>query len=160
MKGNAAVIEALNGLLVDEFAAWQQYLAHYQAADNLGYAGLSSRIKDRAADEIRHAEILTARILVLGGIPSAGNLGPVAVNVSSISAAVDLDVAAEIRAVDKYNAAVKLAADAGDNTTRAILETILSEEDDEHLYELEGWQIEIASLGLSPFLILRGSEKG
>ena len=158
MQGSKAVVDALNGLLVDEFAAYQQYLAHYQAAENLGYAGLAARIKDRAEDELRHAGILTGRIVAIGGTPAVNSIGKVDADIDNVSRAVDLDAAAELRAVEKYNAAIAVCVSESDNATRAIIEPILVEEDNEHLNELEGWQIELGTtgVGLAAFVILRG----
>lgn len=155
MVGNPAVIGELNARLSEEFAAYQQYSAHYNAAANLGYDALAALIKDRAEDEARHAQTLIDRILVLGGNPVVGALATVNVSISDVSAAIDLDAASERTAVERYNQSIEIARAAADNATRAILEKILAEEDQEHLNELEGWQIEIDTLGLAPFLVLR-----
>lgn len=156
MVGNPVVIEELNARLSEEFAAYQQYSAHYNAAANLGYDALAARIKDRADDEARHAQTLIDRILVLGGIPAIGLLAPVSVDIADVSAAIDFDAAAERTAVERYNQSITIARAQYDATTATILEKILVEEDQDHLNEIEGWQIEIATLGLAPFLLLRG----
>ena len=71
------------------------------------------------------------------------------------SVAVD-DPNVERTAVQRYNSDIAAACQAGDNTTRALLERILEEEDQQHLNELEGWLIEIDAIGLPSFLLLRG----
>lgn len=44
MTGNPAVIDALNKLLADEFAAVHQYSAHYGALQNWGFDGLNAKV--------------------------------------------------------------------------------------------------------------------
>jgi bacterioferritin len=156
MVGNPDLISRLNSRLSEEFAAYQQYSAHYHAAENLGYDALAALIKDRAEDEARHAQLLIDRILVLGGQPVVGVLAPVNVSIADVPAAVKFDADAERTAVQRYNEDIAAAVAAGDNTTRALLESILGEEDQQHLNELEGWLIEIETIGLPPFLMLRG----
>jgi bacterioferritin len=151
MQGNPAVIAALNSLLADEFAAMHQYAAHYGALSNWGFDALAALVKDRADDERKHADALIARILALRMIPAVSGLGKIEYTVAEVPAALTFDAAAETRAIDGYNSAIKIAAEAGDNATRAMLETILTEET-EHLNEIEGWQDQIALIGLGCFL--------
>ena len=154
MKGKPEVIEALNKLLADELAAANQYLAHYSALENWGYLALAALVKDRADDERHHAEELVARILELEGVPEVAKIGEISFTVGDLTTAMSFDLAAEARAITTYNAAVKLSADAGDNATRALLEHILTEEND-HAQEIEGWQGQIAVMGIGPFLSAR-----
>ena len=151
MTGNPAVIDALNKLLADEFAAVHQYSAHYGALQNWGFDGLAALVKDRADDERKHADVLIARILALRMIPAVAAVGKIEYTVAEIPSALAFDNAAETRAIDGYNAAIKIAAESGDNATRAMLETILAEETD-HLNEIEGWQDQIGMIGLPDFL--------
>jgi len=151
MTGNPVVIEALNKLLAEEFSAVHQYAAHYGALQNWGFDGLSALVKDRADDERKHADTLVARILALRMIPAVAAIGKIEYTVAEVPAALAFDHAAETRAIDAYNAAIKIAVEAGDNATRAMLETILAEETD-HLNEIEGWQDQIGMIGLPDFL--------
>lgn len=151
MVGNPAVIAQLNVLLADEFAAVHQYAAHYGALANWGYDKLAALVKDRAADEQKHADVLIARILALRGVPVVSALGILAVTVSDVSGAIGFDGEAETRAITGYETAIKIATEAGDNATREILAQILTEETD-HLNEIEGWQDQISQIGLGCFL--------
>lgn len=154
MQGSPAVIEALNGLLADEFAAIHQYAAHYGALANWGYDGLAALVKDRADDERKHADRLTLRILELSGVPAVGALGNVSFVVNEVPGQLVFDAAAEARAIESYNSAIKLAYEASDSATRTILESIAAEESD-HLNEIEGWQDQIRMMGLENFLSAR-----
>ncbi len=154
MKGNPAVIEALNWLLADELAAQNQYLAHYSALENWGFSDLARLVKDRAADENKHAQALTRRILALEGVPTVGTIGEINFTVGDLQNALTFDAIAEQRAITSYNTAVNLCDESDDNATLVILNGILSEET-EHLNEIEGWQAQIAMMGLGAFLSAR-----
>ena len=151
MKGDPGIVLALNGLLADELAAVNQYTAHRLFLRAWGYAVLSARVKDRAEDEQRHVKKIADRILELGGVPDFANVGKVFVEPDSVPAQIAADDEAETRAIESTNAAVKVAFDAGDQTTAHILTHIVKEECD-HLAELEGWQKQIEQMGVEGFL--------
>ena len=154
MKGNLGVIESLNGLLADELAAVNQYTAHYLALENWGFDGLAALVHDRAKDERHHARKIAGRIFELGGAPLFGSIGPVTVALDTVPAQLTADLASEARAIDKQNAAIAVCIAAGDNSTAHILTHIVREEG-EHAAEIEGWQQEIAMIGIPGFLSAR-----
>jgi bacterioferritin len=154
MRGAQNIIDALNGLLADELAAEHQYLAHYSALTNWGFDGLASLVADRAQDERKHAEALTNRILALEGVPNVAALGQVSFSVSDVPSQFGLDAEAEATAIERYNAAIKLVCEGGDNATRIMLDGIVAEET-EHLNEIEGWQDQCGMMGLPAFLTAR-----
>jgi bacterioferritin len=61
------------------------------------------------------------------------------------------DLAAEMRAVKAYNAAIKLATDVADNATKEILDGILGDED-KHVDEIEEQRDQIEQMGLAIYL--------
>ncbi len=61
------------------------------------------------------------------------------------------DHAAELEAVEKYNAAIKVAVEAGDNGTKEMLDAILVDEED-HLDYIETEQSKIEQMGLAFYL--------
>ena len=65
MKGNDKVIARLNETLIDEFTAIHQYFIHAEMEENWGYKKLSSYVRRQSIDEMKHAETLIERILVL-----------------------------------------------------------------------------------------------
>ena len=77
MKGNAKVIEALNGLLKEELTAINQYFVHAEMAENWGYGKLLKLVRARSITEMKHAEELIERIIFLEGIPHVGELNKV-----------------------------------------------------------------------------------
>jgi bacterioferritin len=99
---------------------------------------------------MKHAESLIARILFLEGRPVVSKLGSVTVG-PEVPQMFENDHNAELGAVRKYNAAVILSAELGDNATRTILEGILNDED-KHVDEIEENQDQIKQLGVQLYL--------
>ena len=151
MKGNAKLIQALNGLLADELAAISQYMVHSEIVENWGYGKLGKMLEKRAVTEMKHAEKLIGRILFLEGIPIVNNLSPIHIG-ADVTKQFDNDLAAEMGAVTAYNAAIKLAVEVGDNATKEILDSILTDEDD-HVDEIETQQDQVKQMGLPTYLI-------
>lgn len=150
MKGNPQLIETLNALLADELSAINQYIVHSEMCANWGYEKLHSTFEKRAIEEMKHAEILIARILFLEGIPIVSKLNPIHIG-SDVTKQLEKDHAAEEGAIAAYNAAIKLAGDVNDYATREILEHILSDED-RHIDGIEELQDQIGHMTLPIFL--------
>lgn len=150
MKGNAKLIQALNGLLADELTAINQYMVHSEMAENWGYGRLKKLVFARSITEMKHAEHLIERILFLEGQPTVSNLNKIAIG-ADVPKQLANDLAAELGAVKRYNAAIKLATEVGDNATKELLEHILKDEDG-HVDEIEEKQDQISQMGLQNFL--------
>lgn len=150
MKGNEQIIAQLNVLLADELTATNQYILHSEMCANWGYDRLHEKIEKRAIQEMRHAEKLIARILFLEGMPVVSRLNDLHVGVD-VEQQLQNDWNAEHEAVQAYNAGVKLAVELGDNGSRALLESILHDEED-HIDWLEAQQDQIKQMGLQNYL--------
>lgn len=150
MKGNAKLIETLNSLLADELTAINQYMVHAEMAENWGYDRLHGHFRKRSIDEMKHAERLIARILFLEGVPVVSELRRIHIG-AEVPAQFANDHAAEMAALQNYNAAIALAVSVKDNATREMLESILKDED-QHIDDIEARQDQIAQMGLPNFL--------
>jgi bacterioferritin len=153
MKGNAQLLQSLNGLLADELGAINQYMVHAEMVENWGYMKLGKMIQTRAITEMKHAEKLIARILFLEGIPTVNKLSEIHIG-SDIPKQFDNDHAAEMGAIKSYNAAIKLAVEVSDNATKEILDSILNDEDG-HVDEIEAQQDQIKQMGLPQYLSIQ-----
>lgn len=151
MKGNETIIETLNALLADELTAINQYMVHSEMCADWGYAELHEAIEKRAITEMRHAEKLIGRVLFLEGRPLVSKLNDLRIG-ADVPSQLQHDLEAEQGAVRDYNAAVEQARKLGDNGTRALLESILSDEED-HLDWLETQLSQIEQMGLSSYLV-------
>lgn len=150
MKGNDKLIEKLNSLLADELTAINQYMVHSEMNDNWGYQRLHHWIEARAFTEMKHAEKLIARILFLEGTPVVSNLREIRIG-PDVPKQLDSDLNLEYGAVRNYNEAVRLAVEVGDNATRELLESILTDED-QHVDEIEERKDQIGQAGVQIFL--------
>jgi bacterioferritin len=150
MKGNEKLLAELNARLSEELGAISQYFVHAEMCENWGYDALASAIKQRSIQEMKHAEKLIERILFLDGKPVMTKLGPITIG-KKVEEMHKKDWNAEADAVKKYNDTIKLAAEVGDNNTKAILEAILKDEE-EHVDWLEEQQDQIEQVGIQLYL--------
>lgn len=150
MKGNDQVIECMNSLLADELTAINQYMVHAELCDNWGYERLHDAVQGRAVVEMKHAERLISRIIFLDGMPIVSLLREIHVG-SDVPKQLQSDWNAEYGAIKAYNDGVRLCGEVGDNGTRAMLESILQDEEG-HIDWIEAQQDEIAQMGLQDYL--------
>jgi len=151
MKGNAKIIMALNDLLADELTAINQYMVHSEMCANWRYDRLHKAVEARAITEMKHAEKLIGRILFLEGEPTVSHLKEIHIG-SDIEKQHQNDRAAEQGAVKAYNEGIRLAVEVGDNGSRELLESILTDEED-HLDWLEAQIEQISQLGIQNYLV-------
>jgi len=151
MKGNPKIIERLNALLSDELTAVNQYIVHSEMCANWHFDKLHKLVEKRAIDEMKHAEKLIARILFLEGTPIVSNLNKIKIG-AEIPAQLENDLGAEMGAVQGYNDGIRQAVELGDNGTRELLESILSDEED-HVDWLEAQLDQIKQMSVQNYLV-------
>ena len=152
MKGNDKVIEALNTLLADELTAINQYMVHSEMCANWGYGELHEAIEKRAITEMKHAEMHIGRIIFLEGRPAVSQLNPLHIGADVLG---QLHQRSGRRAgrgegVQRRGQAGRL--EVGDNGTRAMLESILKDEED-HLDWVETQLEQIGQMGIQLYLV-------
>lgn len=150
MKGNDQVIEKLNHLLADELTAISQYMVHSEMCANWGYGRLHEAVEKRAIDEMKHAEMLIARILFLEGKPIVSKLNPMHIG-AEVEVQLKNDLQAELDAVVAYNDGIRLAHESGDHGSRELLISILKDEE-VHVDWLEAQLDQIGQMGLQNYL--------
>jgi len=156
MKGNEKLIQKLDQLLADELTAINQYMVHSEMCAGWGYDGLHKSIEKRAIQEMKHAEKLIGRILFLEGTPTVSKLNPIHIG-ADVPKQIEADTVAEMDAIRAYNEAIHLADEVGDGATRALLQSILGDED-AHLDWLEEQRDQIAQMGLPVYLSTQTEE--
>ncbi len=129
MRGDPAIINALNEILTAELTGINQYFIHHRMCANWGYAKLSSKKRSESIDEMKHADRVIDRILYLDGVPNMQRMNPVRVGEDPIEQH-QLDLALEVDAVDRLNKGIALARERADNGTRDLLEEILVSEEE------------------------------
>lgn len=129
MRGDPEVIELLNEVLTSELTAINQYFIHAKMLKNWGYQRLSHKKREESIEEMKHADAVIERILYLEGAPNMQRLSPVRVGEDPVEMH-NYDLALEEEALARLNRGIALAVAKADGGTRALLESILKEEEE------------------------------
>ena len=135
MTGDERVIEQLNEALKNELTAVNQYWLHYRLLDHWGIARLAEFERHESIDEMKHADLLSERILFLDGLPNFQALGRLRIG-ESVEEILRADLDLELEAVTMLREAVAHAESVRDFVSRDLFARILSNEE-EHIDTLE-----------------------
>jgi bacterioferritin len=145
MQGDPEVIEFLNEQLTAELTAINQYFLHSKMQENFGWPKLAKYTRSESIDEMKHAEILTDRILFLEGLPNYQRLFHIRVG-QTVKEMFEADRQVEVEAIDRLRRGVVVMRAKGDITSANIFEGILK--DEEHHIDYLDTQLDLlASLG-------------
>jgi bacterioferritin len=135
MQGDARVIEFLNEQLTAELTAINQYFLHAKMQENWGLTVLAKHTRAESIDEMRHAELLTDRILFLEGLPNYQKLFALRIG-ETVKEMFECDMLVEVEAIDRLRAGIEYMRSIGDVTSARIFEGIL-EDEEQHVDYLE-----------------------
>ncbi|HZB32457.1 MAG TPA: bacterioferritin [Streptosporangiaceae bacterium] len=135
MEGDTEVIALLNEQLTAELTAINQYFLHAKMQENWGFPRLARHTRAESIDEMRHAEVLTDRILFLGGLPNYQRLDPLRIG-QTVPEQLTADLAIEMEAIERLRRGIELMRSRADVTSARIFESIL-EDEEEHVDYLE-----------------------
>ena len=150
MRGSPEVIDFLNEALTAELTAINQYFAASKIASNWGYERLASQYREESMEEMRDADRLIERILLLDALPNMQRLGAVMIG-ETVPEQLSLDRQLEEAAIERYRNGVRLCLEHGDAGTRELLEQVLVGEE-EHLDWIETQQSLIEDIGVERYL--------
>lgn len=129
MQGDPEVLEFLNEQLTAELTAINQYFLHAKMQENFGWPKLAKHTRAESFDEMRHAELLTDRILLLDGLPNYQRLFHVRVG-QTVTEMFEADRQVEVEAIDRLKRGIAVMRAKEDHTSKRLFESIL--EDEEH----------------------------
>ena len=133
MQGDPEVLEFLNEQLTGELTAINQYFLHSKMQDNFGWTRLAAYTRSESFDEMKHAEMLTDRILLLDGLPNYQRLFHVRVG-QTVTEMFQADRQVELEAIDRLKRGIELMRSKGDITSANIFESILADEEEHNDY--------------------------
>ncbi|MET7456365.1 bacterioferritin [Streptomyces sp. NPDC005574] len=140
MQGDPEVIEFLNEQLTGELTAINQYFLHAKMQENFGWTKLAKYTRHESFDEMKHAEVLTDRILFLEGLPNYQRLFHVRVG-QTVREMFEADRQVEVEAIDRLRRGIEVMRTKGDITSANIFESILA--DEEHHIDYLDTQLEL-----------------
>ena len=86
MQGDAKVIEHLNAQLKNELTAINQNFLHYRLMKHWGFDRLAKKEYEESIGELKHADKLKDRILMLDGLPNLQDLGKLLIGEEPVEA--------------------------------------------------------------------------
>ncbi|BBY30167.1 bacterioferritin [Mycolicibacterium sediminis] len=128
MQGDPEVLKLLNEQLTSELTAINQYFLHSKMQENWGFTELASHTRDESFEEMRHAEAVTDRILLLDGLPNYQRLFSLRVG-QTLREQFESDLAIEYEVVERLRPGVTMCRAKEDQTSAKLLETILADEE-------------------------------
>ena len=150
MQGNPEIVELLNEVLTAELTAINQYFLHAKIMEDWGYLRLAEHTRHESIDEMKHAEIVTDRVLFLDGLPNYQRYFPLRIG-ETVPEMFEADRDLEYAAVERLNRAIAKAVEVGDNGSRELFESILVSEE-EHIDWLETQLTTIEQIGVENYL--------
>jgi bacterioferritin len=128
MRGDDRVLEFLNEQLSAELTAINQYFLHAKMQENFGWVKLAKYTRSESIDEMRHAELLTDRILFLDGLPNYQRLFPLRIG-QTVTQMFESDMTVEVEAIDRLRRGTEYMRSISDITSAKIFEAILADEE-------------------------------
>jgi bacterioferritin len=150
MQADPQVIQHLQAQLRNELTATNQYFLHYRILKHWGLDRLAKKEYEESIGEMKHADRLMERILVLDGLPNLQDLGKLLVG-EDVPEILGCDLQSERGAQAALKDGIAHCESVRDYVSREILEDIL-EDTEEHIDFLETQLDLLAKVGLQNYL--------
>jgi len=150
MHGDKNVIKHLNGILFNELTAINQYFLHARMWRHWGFHKIAKHEYEESIDEMKHADKLIERILMLDGVPNLQDLGKLRIG-EDIPEGLKSNLELERKSKTDLGKAVGVCEQAADYVSREILREVLKDTE-EHIEWLETQIDLIGKIGLQNYL--------
>jgi bacterioferritin len=150
MKGDAQVITWLQAQLKNELTAINQYFVHYRLFDHWGFGRMAKKEHQESIGEMKHADRIMERILMLDGLPNLQGLGKLMIGESLIEA-LGGDLKLERAAQATLKDGIAHCESVRDYVSRDLLRDIL-DDTEEHIDFLETQLELVAKVGEQNYL--------
>jgi len=150
MVGNPKILKALNEALRQEVKAILLYMVRSEWAAHGGYGKLAGYQRGLAMSEMKHAERLMERILLLDGIPELTKLPDAAVP-EDLKKQLEQGLSAELDAITLYNESAEMAEELPDSASRDLFASLMADEE-KHAEWTEAQLDQIEKMGIDNYL--------
>ena len=150
MKGDPNVIKLLNDQLTNELTAINQYFLHSRMYRHWGFEKLGKKEYEESIGEMKHADKLIERVLMLDGLPNLQALHKLMIG-ETVPEILNCDLQLELVSQKTLKEGISVCEQARYYVSRELFEMIL-DDTEEHIDWLET-QIElIEQVGLQNYL--------
>jgi len=150
MKGDPNVIKLLNDQLTNELTAINQYFLHSRMYRHWGFEKLGKKEYDESIGEMKHADKLIERVLMLDGLPNLQALHKLMIG-ETVPEILHCDLQLEHVSQKTLKEGISVCEQARDYVSRELLEAIL-DDTEEHIDWLETQMELIEQVGLQNYL--------
>jgi bacterioferritin len=150
MQAAEGVVARLNTILTNELTAINQYFLHARMYKNWGLTKLGDITYKESIGEMKHADYLIERILMLDGLPNMQDMHKLKLG-ENVPECLSADLAVEYRGQDQMKDAIEHFEKVRDYVSRDIVAKIL-EDTEEHIDFLETQLQLIEQLGIQNYL--------
>ncbi len=150
MKGDPDVIKKLNQILTNELTSINQYFLHARMYQSDGYGRLGKKTYEESIEEMKHADRIINRILLLEGFPNLQNLNKLQIG-EAVPERLQADLNAERTGHQAIKEGITLCEEKKDYVSRDML-TDLLDDTEEHIDFLETQIKNLGEMGLQNYL--------
>lgn len=150
MKGDAKIIKLLNAQLTNELTAINQYYLHARMYKNWGLDKIAKKEYEESIGEMKHADKLIDRILMIEGLPNLQALHKLMIG-EHTAEILECDLKLETNALKTVKEGIAVCEEHGDYVSRELFKEIL-EDTEEHIDWLETQLELIGKVGIQNYL--------
>lgn len=129
LTAQPSLLAELNRVLTRKLTAINQYFLHARMYRNFGFEALNKQAYQASIHEMKHADALIERILLLQGLPNLQELGKLWIG-EHPAEMLQLDSKLQQADCDAIRSAIELCEQQQDFVSRALLADILAQQED------------------------------